>query len=153
MKAKRKTTIRQKRATDNIMSGEFETEKDALVDAGYSESIAEKPYIVKNSEGVAQYLQTFDAKAQVKFGVSLRSKVQDVLLDGLQATKLYGKDAISHPDYNSRLSYTKVISEMLGILESKDKGGKTQVNFFMFDDKQRKNFNNVFNSFVRAKGL
>lgn len=42
------------------------------------------------------------------------------LKEGLEATRLYGKSAIEHPDYKARRAYHEVLGEMLGLENKKE---------------------------------
>lgn len=152
-------TAMQKAAVDNLLSGNYKTKKAALLAAGYSKYTSDNPQLIYGSAksegklGVKRYLDTFDLKAQARFKQTLKSKLQDVYLDGLEAVKPYGKRGDIHPDYSTRLSYEDRIAEMLSLLEPKGAGeaGQQVFNFFMLDNKQRNKFNEAFAEFVRKR--
>ena len=153
MSKRGKATPMQKAGIDNIMSGKFETDKEALLDAGYSEESSKRgKTTILQSKSAQNYLMTFDTKARVRFGMTLESKLQDVYLDGLDADKPWGKNDLI-PDYEVRKKYADKMAEMLGLAKSKSKQSKQQFNFFMFDKNQRTDFNKAFNKFVREKSL
>jgi hypothetical protein len=146
-------TALQKAGIENIMSGKFESKKEALMDAGYSEkSAARGGLTVLQTKGARNYLENFETKARVKFGMTLESKLQDVYLDGLDADKPWGKNDIL-PDFDIRKKYADKIAEMLGVVQSKAKQTGQQFNFFMFGKKERGEFNKLFNQFVRSQSL
>ena len=148
-----KPTVMQKRAVDNVMSGKFKSKKKAIIAAGYSEQTAINPaQNVFGSRGVEEYLKNFEDKALIKFGMTIDSKLQDVYLEGLDADKPWGKNDII-PDFEARLKYADRIAEMLGLLEGKAKKTAQTFNFFMFDKKERGQFNQLFNKFVRNQSV
>ena len=152
-KKKVKATNRQKTAIDNLMSGQYKTEKAALMAAGFSEQSAAKgKSMILQTRGAEEYLKNFEAKALVKFGMTIHSKLQDVYLEGLDADRPWGKNDVI-PDYKIRKNYADTIAEMLGIIESKVKGPAQQFNFFMFDKVERSRFNKLFNKFVRKQSI
>lgn len=69
---------------------------------------------------VMEILSTFD------LGVERYFRELD---EGLKATKLYGKDAIEHPDYSSRRKYHEALGQILGV---ESKGVTVQNNQFNF---------------------
>ncbi|MBU0598683.1 hypothetical protein KKF61_06925 [Patescibacteria group bacterium] len=144
-----KTTPMQKRAVDNLMSGQYKTDKAAIMAAGFSKQSAEKgKSMILKTTGAQKYLENFEQKALDRFGMTLESKLQDVYLDGLDADKPWGKNNII-PDFDVRKKYADRIAEMLGVIETKSKKAAQQFNFFMFDKKERGQFNQMFNKFVR----
>lgn len=142
----------QKKALDNIMSGNFKTRKEALLDAGYSESVAEtKGHRIIQSAGGQDYLKDFSTKALMKFDMTIESKLQDVYLEGLDAERPWGKLG-TLPDYKVRKDYADKIAEMLGWIKQTTKTDVTY-NFFMMEKKDRSKFNKMFSEFVRDQSV
>ena len=84
----------------------------------------------------------------------MTEKTVDVYMDGLKATKLYGKDAVSHPDYAVRKAYADKLVEFMGWrnspVSSEAVGNKTQINnFFVTPKAEQENFNRGFKQFMR----
>lgn len=146
-------TPKQKKAVDNVLSGEFTSFKPALKDAGYSDSTSAEPQ--KNflkAQGVQVYLKKLDKKAQKRFGMELHEKVADTYLDGLEATKLYGKDGTEHPDSMARLAYADRFAKFFGWVSDGETQAKTknqQFNFFSTSGEEKENFNNSFIDFLK----
>jgi hypothetical protein len=148
-KYKTKPNIRQMRVVNNILSGKYKTKKDALVAAGYSKKSSSA--IVLGRKGVQQYLDKFEHKALSRWKMPIRSKLQNVYLDGLDADKPHGKKKI--PDYKIRKEYADTIAEQLGLLNSKKNVGRQQFNFFLVDKESREQLNETFNSIVKDRAL
>lgn len=152
-KKKVKPTNMQKVAIDNLMSGQYKTDKAAIMAAGFTEQSAAKgKSMILQTRGAEEYLKNFEAKALIKFGMTIHSKLQDVYLEGLDADKPWGKNDII-PDYDIRKKYADTIAEMLGIIESRSKKTAQQFNFFMFGKDERSKFNHLFNQFVRNQAF
>lgn len=104
-KTGRKASPRAIKYVDNLTKGM--SKKDAALDAGYAPSTAanakEK---IEDTEAVNELL--------IKAGVTY-DKLVKKLEEGLEATKLYGKEAIEHPDYKARIEYIKTCFRLLGI--------------------------------------
>ncbi len=146
------STNLQKKAVDNIMSGDYKSKGKALRAAGVSASVARNPGTFIQQEGVQNYLKNFEAKAVVKFGVSLDEKIQDVYLDGLEAekpSKLLGV----MPDHRLRKLFADTIQETRGLLTAKKSSSSPVFNFFMFDKESRSKFNEGFSEFIREKAM
>ena len=140
-------TTKQKKALDNVMSGEYASKRKAMVAAGYKDTPSTKFSTLAKSEGAKVYLQQFEEKALKKFGITLDSKLQDLYLDGLGATR--GSGDKQETDYKTRKDYADTISEIKGHLSSQNRGTKKQYNFFMFGKKEKDNFNEKFIKKVR----
>lgn len=138
-------THKQKVAVDNIMSGKFKSNKQALVSAGVRTSV---PAFLQQ-QGVQTYIAGFEKKALVKFGVCLDDKLMDVYLDGLDAKTVgkFGGDV----DHKTRKEFADTIATMKGYLQQKETGSKTQVNFFQFNKEDQENFNRNFIKFIRQE--
>jgi len=159
-KYKRKTTPMQKRAIDNILSGKFKTVGGktnlgkAMLAAGYTPSSARVPANLPKRTGVQLYLKRIEKRAKKKLGIPLRDKVMDTYLEGLRATKLYGKEAKEHPDYLARKAYADQFAEFFGWIDKHKSGSGAvpafnQFNFFSVDEKKRQKFNDSFKSFLK----
>ncbi|HZX13020.1 MAG: hypothetical protein UV58_C0013G0008 [Candidatus Wolfebacteria bacterium GW2011_GWC1_43_10] len=145
-------TPMQKRGVDNILSGKYNAAAPALRDAGY------KPKTVINpqenffkAQGVGLYLKTLSKVAKKRWNVSLPDKVALTYLDGLEATKLYGKNAIEAPDYMARKVYADRFAEFFGWTHGDLAPGAKlqQFNFFSVDEKTRNDFNSHFREFLK----
>jgi len=115
MNRKIKVTEKQMRAVNNIISGNFKSRAEAMREAGYSKTTSHRPAEkLFKSKGVDAYIKSLNVTTQKKWGLSLETKTMEVYLDGLDATKLYGKDGKIHPDYAVRLQFADRFSEFLG---------------------------------------
>lgn len=145
----------QKRAVDNILSGEYPTKKAALEAAGYKESAASTPKAtLAKAEGVQIYLKQLDLDAKERWGKSIGHKVMDVYADGLDATKLYGKDSVEHPDFGERRQYADRLSELMGWRKPQAEAGSRpiqyqQFNYFSVNEERREEFNKNFKKFLK----
>lgn len=83
------------------------TKKDAALDAGYSESTALNAKTAIESQSAVQ-------KLMIEAGITHESLVQK-LREGMEATKLSGKDSIEHPDFKTRHQYMTTGFRMLGV--------------------------------------
>lgn len=145
-------TKRQKKGVDNILSGKFDHFAPALRDAGYAEATAIEPK--KNflqSQGVKVYLKTLSKVAKKRWNLSLPDKVAMTYLNGLEATKLYGKEGTEHPDYSVRKSYADRFATFFGWTrgETTSNSKLQQFNFFSLDDDTKEDFNDSFKTFLR----
>ena len=148
-------TNRQKKGVANLLSGDYPTKKAALMDAGYTSkgSVSRNPATFMRQKGVQKYVKLLDKESRRVFnGQGIEKKVIEVYVDGLQATKLFGKNAVKHPDFLARKAYADRISPMVGI-EGGDKGGgdQNQYNFFMFSNQEKNDFNKDFAKFVKDR--
>lgn len=145
-------TPRGKRAVDNWLSGKFKTKKDALLEAGYSQSTAStNAHNVFQTQGIQLYLKTLSKISKHRTGLSLPDKVAMVYLDGLEATKLYGKNAIEAPDWQARKAFADKFSEFFGWSHPQFAPGSKfqQFNFFATPVEERQSFNDDFKVFLR----
>ena len=151
-------TVMQKTAVNNVLSGDFKR-KDGMPDvpaamrgAGYSKetSTSTKKNLFK-CFGVQLYLKRLDDTAKKRWKVSLPDKVMQTYMEGLDATKLYGKDAIEHPDWANRKAFADKFSEFFNWSQAMAApvGGFNQFNFFAIDEDQRNKFNNNFKGFLQ----
>lgn len=141
------TTDQQKDGVKAILSGKYVTRTEALRSVGYKTG----PGTFMKSTGVQKYLKMLDVESKRRFnGRGIEDKVVDTYVEGLEATKLYGKNAIKHPDYLARKAFADKIGGMLGIGGTDDGGGdKNQYNFFMFGQEEKQEFNEAFGEFVK----
>ena len=148
-----KPTPKQQIAVDNIVSGKFKSVKGAMVDAGYSEESAKNPGVkLLHSRGVEEYLKSLSIKCRQRFKMGLRDKVMEVYLDGLEATKLYGKDALERPDHLARKAFADKFAEFFGWSRASTlpQGNFNQFNYFSVDEKKRDEFNSNFRDFIKS---
>src|SRR3990167_1627478 len=148
---KSKPTIKQKRAVQNILGGQFRNVAEAMRDAGYSQTTSHRPKEkLANAKGVQAYLEQLGGKAIQKFGMSLEDKVAETYLEGLTATKLYGKNAIEHPDWAARKSFADALASFLGWTKDQSQVGNIhrQFNYFGVSEDQRDVFNKKFSDFL-----
>ena len=148
---KTKPSPLQKRAVDNVLSGNFKSVASAMREAGYSETTSHRPAEkLARSKGVQAYLEQLGGKAIQKFGMSLEDKVAETYLEGLTATKLYGKNAIEHPDWTARKSFADALASFLGWTKDQSQVGNIhrQFNYFGVSEDQRDVFNKKFSDFL-----
>lgn len=111
-----KPTLKQVSAVNNILSGEFKSYASAMREAGYSKKSSFNPrHTLGNRRGVQAYLNSLSEAAKRRWGVSLPVKVMMVYLDGLEANKLVGREAVEWPDWMIRLAFAEKLSEFLGV--------------------------------------
>ena len=146
------TSTRQKRVVDNMLSGDYPSKAKAIKAAGYSDAMAHKPARVINSSGVQKYVKKLDKKSRELFGVSIGDKIVEVYTEGMGATKLFGKNAIEHPDWLARKAFADKIGPMIGLGTGPPEGGGkgNQYNFFMFNQQEKSEFNSAFGKFVKG---
>lgn len=145
---------RPEKLVNNLISGEYKTKEGAAIAAGYSPNTARDGKSINKvlkSEAVEIYLKKLDKMARARFKSSLHDKVMETYLDGLEATKLFGKDAIEHPDYMARKAFADKFAEFFGWTKGTPQGGgsQNQFNFFMFKKEEREDFNQQFEGFLR----
>ena len=109
-----KATEKQKRAVNNIISGNFKSRAEAMEEAGYSKTTSGRPgEKLFKSKGVEAYIKSLDVTAQQKWGLNLPDKVALTFLDGLESTRITG-NGIEVPDWLARLNYADRLSFFLG---------------------------------------
>lgn len=142
-------TKKQVMAVDNLLSNKFKTKSAAIQAAGLSPKYCSSDFMGK--VGVQLYLRKIGKSFKNRYGKSLPYKVMETYADGLQATKLYGKDGIEHPDYSVRKSYADAFSEFFGWKhQSVPAGTKIQQNnFFSVPKIEQEKFNSDFKDFLR----
>ena len=143
----------QKKGVENIMSGDFQSRPKALEGAGYSKKSSKKGSDWVKQAGVHKYVELLDKESIRKYGKEngIRAKVVEVYVAGLEATKLFGKNAIEHPDWLARKAFADRVAPMLGMGTGAPEPGKgNQYNFFMFDNREKSEFNSAFGKFVKG---
>src|SRR3989344_1997291 len=148
---KTKPSSLQKRAVDNVLSGNFKSVAEAMREAGYSGTTSYRPSEkLAKSKGVQAYLKQLGDKAIQKFGMSLEDKVLEVYLEGLDAQKPYGKSAELFPDHIIRLQFADRFAYFFGWAKDQSQVGKIhqQFNYFGISEDQRDVFNKKFSDFL-----
>jgi hypothetical protein len=126
------TTAKNKLAVDLLISGQAKSKKDAIRKAGYSQgSVGDASRIFKQV-GIVKYLQTLDTKAKEKFGLSIQDKVMSTYFEALDATKLYGKEAVEHPDFGIRIASADRFTKFFGWMSIEPTDDSKQFNQFNF---------------------
>ena len=157
-KIKIKTTKKQKDAVDNILSGKFVTESGkpnigkAMVAAGYSPSSGRIPHHdLAKRKGVQHYLSKLDKKSRKQWGMSLRSKVAEGYMEGIEADKYVGKDAMRVPDHAVRKSFLDQFAQFFNWIDASEKvqAKFSQYNFFSIDEKRRASLNQNFKDLLK----
>ena len=151
-----KTTPKQKRAVDNIISGKYPSKRQAMKAAGYTEKSANRPnHALESRQGTKTYLKTLKKRALKKWDSTLEDKVADTYLDGLESTKLYGKNNKEHPDFAVRKRYADFFSSVFGWTpQNEDRARNPQVNtfnFFSIKEDERKQFNKNLKDFLEGQ--
>jgi|SRR3990167_501372 len=149
---KTKPSSLQKRAVDNVLSGNFKSVAEAMREAGYSGTTSYRPSEkLAKSKGVQAYLKQLGDKAIQKFGMSLEDRVLEVYLEGLDAQKPYGKNAELFPDHMTRLQFANSFASFFGWQKDQTREGKVQQQFNFFNttsEEERNAFNKKFNDFL-----
>ena len=152
-KGEQEPSPRGKRAIGLILSGEAKSMAAAARKAGYAPStsrVAAKD--VFKTKGVIAYLKRLNAESQKKFGLVLQDKVMKTYFEGLDATKLYGKNAIKHPDFRVRIEAADRFAKFFRWVEGgfENPAGKfNQFNFFNVDPAKQKQFHENLRQMVR----
>ena len=141
-------TIRQKKALDNILSGEYTSDRKAMIAAGYKKSRNNTTDTLMNTQGAQIYLREFEGKALKRFGATLDSKSQDIYLDAMEATK--GTGDKKEIDHKMRKDTVDTISRLKGYMKKDEKVEKKEYNFFMFNKNDRDRFNKDFVKKLRS---
>lgn len=153
-------TQMQRQAVDNIVSGKFVKKSGkpdlgkAMRDAGYSQQSSLHPKIaLAEKKGVQAYVEQLGEKAKTKWGMSMEDKVMDVYLEGLDAQKPFGKDAVLFPDHPTRKLFADRLAEFMGWVQPiaiMGSGNKVQnFNFFSLPEQKRQAFNTNFDQFLK----
>lgn len=146
-------TAKQKLATDLLLSGKASSVPDAMRQAKYSpSSVNNSGKVFVRSQGVEVYLKSLDEKSREKFGMSIQDKVMNVYYEGLEATKLFGKEAIEHPDHPTRISAADRMASFFGWqkLGIEDESKQyNQFNFFNVKPEKQKLFQENLKSFIK----
>lgn len=146
-------TAKQKLATDMILSGKAVSVPDAMRKAGYSDSSAHNATkVFTRSQGVDIYLKSLDALSRKKFGMSIQDKVMNVYYEGLEATKLFGKEGIEHADHPTRILAADRMAGFFGWnkvgVEDETKQFN-QFNFFNVKQDKQKEFQSNLKEFLK----
>ncbi len=151
-KGSSKPTAKNKLAVDLLISGNAKGKEDALRKAGYTEgSVTNASHIFKQV-GVLNYLKSLDQASREKFGKSIQDKVMGTYFDALDATKLYGKEAIEHPDYRVRIESADRFTKFFGweLVEPTEEGKQfNQFNFFNVNPNKQRQFHENLKSFLK----
>ena len=142
----------QKKAVDGIVF-EGKSARQSMRDAGYSDHSADYPkHTLGEREGVRRYLMTLDKKALKRFGMSLKDKVMEVYLEGLEAETPMDKFGMRYADHKNRGEFADRFARFFGWAEQP---GQSQVsklqqfNFFAVDRQEQDQFNSRFNTFLK----
>jgi hypothetical protein len=143
---------KQKLMVDLKLSGRAETITDAARQAGYRDSSLHNVHILTQSVGVRTYLATIDKKSRKRFGMTLPDKVMNTYFEALDATKLYGKNAVEHPDHKVRI---EAADRYAGFFKWKETGIEdkkneyNQFNFFQTKAEDQEKFHANLKSFIK----
>ena len=144
-------TVRQVKAINGILEGK--SGRQAMIKAGYDEGVAGKPTKkLMGSKGVRVYLERLDKKAFNRFKMSLKDKVLEVGLDGLEANKLMDKLGIEYADHDTRGKFMDRFLKLFGWIEGaqQDKASRLQqFNFFAVPESEKKQFNARFQNMLK----
>lgn len=146
-----KPTNKQVAAINGIIEGK--SAGVAMRDAGYSRVTALNPrQNLVGTSGAKAYLQKLDKLSYRKYKLNLADKLADTTLNGLEATKLFGKDAIEHPDWSARALFVKMLNEIAGVTKPQEISvNNRQFNFFKVSEGERTEFNNKLKDFLRKQ--
>ena len=148
-------TAKQKMAVDAIISGKAKSKMGAMRIAGYSKSSTNDAVTrLFNGGGIKKYLAELDRKSREKFGLTIQDKVMETYLNGLDATKLYGKKAKEHPDHLARIAYADRFSKFFGWEKTgiEDKANEyNQFNFFQVKPEDQKKFHTNLKEFINKQ--
>lgn len=148
-----KITEKQKSAVDNIISGKARTIKKAMRQAGYSDGSSKNPgNNLLARRGVQEYVKTLNRIAQEKFGIGVKDKLALTYVEGLEATKLYGADALEAPDWQSRHKFAESVARFLNLVEQAGEGRRVQANqfnFFSVSNEEKQAINKNFTEFLK----
>ena len=145
---------KHEKLVDNLISGQFKTKEAAAVSAGYTRKSVEAGVAsrVLKTHAVDVYLKKLDKISRTKFRVGLQDKVMNTYMEGLDATRLFGKEGIEHPDWQARKSFADSFATFFGWIES-EKSHPTQqnnqFNFFSVPKEEQEVFNNEFEQFLK----
>lgn len=91
---------------ENVRSPKPKSKGEILLEAGYSQSVAVAPTKVTRSQAFVALMEESGLTDDY-----LKKKLQE----GMEATKLYGKDGIKHPDYAVQFKYFEFAAKLKGI--------------------------------------
>lgn len=101
------TTIRQRALAGHLVANSGTSIYKAMVAVGYSPNTARTPAKAMKSKGFQDLLK--------EAGVT-EDKITQTINEGLNATKLFGKNAVKHPDYAVRHKFMESSLRLLGIV-------------------------------------
>lgn len=105
VKKKRAPTEKELKYLENRKAGQGK--KEAAINAGYAESTADKSTAkIENN-----IIDLMDAAGLTP------AKLLAKVAEGLEATKLYGKEAVVHPDYGARHRFVTTALQMRNMIE------------------------------------
>ncbi len=158
-----------KRLADNLLVGK--PSGQAIKQAGYKVGRQRQLKRVMETKGVQHYLKRINQELElenakfekdptkkhkyieVRSGESILPRlVIKTYAEGLNATKLYGKNAIAHPDYKTRLLFADRLAEFF-VWRKPDEGAPApanynQFNFFSAPQQDREKFGAEFKRFL-----
>ncbi|MCU0371514.1 MAG: hypothetical protein MUC31_08865, partial [Bacteroidales bacterium] len=106
------------------------------------------------SFSVKTYLQKLDKLSFNKYKLYLADKLADTTLDGLKATKLFGKNGEEYPDWSARALFVKMLNEITGVTKSQEVSvNNRQYNFFKVNERKRTEFNTKLKEFLRKQAV
>lgn len=145
------TTPKQKKAVDNLLSGEFKSKSAALRHAGYADATARATGSFLKQDGVQKYLKQLDKKAKEVLNTTVDDKIATIYIEGLDAKKRT-RDGDDVTDHKMRREFAKDILEMKGIKKPDESGQITNnYTFFSVSQEQQENFSRNFMEFMRDK--
>jgi hypothetical protein len=150
-------TDMQRMAVNLIVSGQAKSVHQAMKKAGYSKHSAmhkKQDFIMRH--GVQTYLRRLDDRARMKWGMAVQDKIMDTYAEALDATKLYGKKAIEHPDHSVRIQAADRFSRFFKWTEEgidDDKKQFNQFNFFNANPEQQKKFHDNLKHFIKESAI
>src|SRR3990167_1341082 len=163
-KYKAKPTQRQMKAVDGILI-EGKPAAVAMRDAGYTPKTADTPnHNLAMKKGVQAYLETLEKKVVKRFNISLKDKVMETYLEGLEASKEhpqivgrdeYGKPVYKYrktPDHQLRGQFADRFARFFGWVDANRQPSPSkmqQFNFFAVPEQEQKKFNNRFHDFLK----
>lgn len=145
-----KPTKLQKRAVDNMLSGDYESASGAMKAAGYSDTSAVNPrQNLFDSKGVQNYLKVLGKIYKNKTGKGLAHRVMEVYVEGLDAEAKPGV-----PDHNTRKKFADEMAKFMGWKQEATfpQGSHlNQYNFFSTPENEQQQFNSNLKKFLRSK--
>ncbi len=147
---------KQKLAVDLLLSGRATTPTQAVRMARYKETVVRNAEThVMRSKGVALYLKNLDDACRKKYGMSLQDKTMNVYYEALDSTKLFGKEAIDHPDHPTILQAADRMAKFFGWEKGDiddDSKQYNQFNFFNVKPEQQAKFQDNLKNLIKKSG-